>query len=182
MEKVRALNQLRGILALCVFLDHIWVYTRIVGFLPFNKTVTIAVAYFFFVSGYSMMMAYGNDKRYLSKIWRVKIPFLIYLSVVAYCTGTILEYTFFRNQLRRYLPFSPLKFFATTNWYIYELLCFYILFIICMKLFSIKKGIVAIGIGTVAGFLILFIFGQGGGYYWRDILRQHHRLLVGSIP
>ena len=60
------MNNLRGYFAIVVLLSHIWGYTGMSILVPFNKMVTIAVAMFFFLSGYGMIRSYSRKENDIS--------------------------------------------------------------------------------------------------------------------
>lgn len=127
-EMLGRLNNLRGVMALVVCLSHMWAYTGYVYLVPFNKAVTIAVSFFFFVSGYSMLHSYNKDNDYLRKIFRIKVPFLLYMTIFSYLFAVLLEFLLYRENIQWYGPVSIVNFLEMTNWYVWELLVFYVLF------------------------------------------------------
>ena len=76
-------HSLRGVMAVTVFLSHIWFYTGFPFLVPFNKAVTIAVSYFFFCSGYSMMRSAQSKRGYGKQILTRKRPQLGGMAAVA---------------------------------------------------------------------------------------------------
>lgn len=151
------MNQLRGVLALVVMLSHIWGYTGLVFLVPFNKVVTIAVGFFFFLSGYGMIKSFYIKEKYLRNIICVKIPFLLWMSVFAYVFSVVLELILLSSQKERiFLPISIKQYFMTTNWYVYELLGFYLIFIFVMKFVSEKYQLIVVAGISVIAFVILY--------------------------
>lgn len=148
-------------MAVIVMFSHIWAKTGIVLLLPFNKFVTIAVAFFFFASGFSMLNAYRVNEKYLSKIVLVKIPFLIYLAILAYVFSALFQYLLYGFSYSQYLPVNVQNFFGNTNWYIYELIGFYLAFVICMRFFEVNKAVWIIAALSIVAFLALY-FNRGG--------------------
>lgn len=163
------LNNLRGICALVVLFSHIWGYTGFVLFVPFNKIVTIAVAMFFFLSGYGMMRSYDKKKYYLSTIFREKIPFLLYMSISAYFVAAFIEHLI-QNlaegiYINHYTPFSVMKFCTSTNWYVYELIGFYLIFAFVKHFLPEKRQVFYGGVLSFIAFIILYYSGLVQSYY-----------------
>lgn len=162
------LNYLRGLLALIVLLSHIWGYTQISLLVPFNKMVTIAVAAFFFLSGYGMARSFEKKNNYLKSIFGEKIPFLIYMAVMSYIVSALLEWIIgTKVQLgnNAFIPIGIKSLLINTNWYVYELIAFYLLFAIVMKFCPKKYQIPVVFIVSVIAFFILFNAGVVEAYY-----------------
>ncbi|MBE5924468.1 MAG: acyltransferase [Lachnospiraceae bacterium] len=160
------MNMLRGMLALVVMLSHIWGYTGLVFLVPFNKVVTIAVAFFFFLSGYGMYVSSSIKKGYLKSILLNKIPYLLWMSILAYFFSAIMETVLINNQDKKvFSPISIYNFFNTTNWYVYELLGFYVLFVLVMKFVNDKYRLMVILVVSVIAFVCLFYSGLVEAYY-----------------
>ncbi len=160
-------NKLRGLMALVVLFSHIWGFTGLVFLVPFNKFVTIAVAVFFFLSGYGMMSSSLVKKGYAKGIYLQKIPFLLVMAFTAYAVSVLIQFILkVPNDVDvLFSPFGLMGFLKSTNWYVYELIGFYILFSLGLL---IKKPIIRvlfIFICSVAGFIILYYSGLVEAYY-----------------
>lgn len=140
------MNNLRGYLAIVVLLSHIWGYTGMFVLVPFNKVVTIAVAVFFFLSGYGMMRSFQRKEHYLKEIFAVKIPYLCFMAILAYLLSAVLEMVLTPIGIGNpeFLPFGIKSFFVTTNWYVYELLGFYLVFSFAVKFVKEKYQMLVI--------------------------------------
>lgn len=164
------LNNLRGLCALIVMFSHIWWFSGCVIkiFIPFNKIVTIAVAVFFFLSGYGMMRSFTLKKGYLRTIWK-KLLLLLYKAIMAYVIASIMEYIILLgndvNNFRYYTPLHVFCFLQTTNWYVYELAGFYLAFIVIMYIMGEKWGLAGMGIVSVIAFISLYYLGIIAGAY-----------------
>lgn len=161
------MNQLRGILAFVVLFSHIWGYTGLVFLVPFNKIVTIAVGFFFFLSGYGMIQSFKEKEHYLKNIFKVKIPFLLWMALLAYIFGAILEKILLSNGVmtNTFLPFGIKQFFISTNWYVYELIGFYLVFSLSMRFIKEKYQLSLIVIISIAAFIALYYSGVVEAYY-----------------
>lgn len=161
------MNNLRGYLALVVLLSHIWGYTGMLLLVPFNKGVTIAVTVFFFLSGYGMTRSYKRNEQYIKKLFAIKVPYLCFMAVLAYILSAMLEWglTPLGIENPEYLPFGIQSFFSSTNWYVYELLGFYIIFAIVVKFVKERYQMPMIFTVSVVAFVILYNLGVVEAYY-----------------
>lgn len=154
------LNYFRGIMAIVVLLSHLWFFTGYAFLIIFNKVVTIAVSYFFFVSAYSIAYNQKYQEKYLSKIVKRKIPKLVIYAIGIYCFSAILEYIELGRTFKMYIPFSIEKMIQRTNWYIYEMLLFYIAFALIYSILKSRKWR-CVGI-LLFSMLIFIIFRKAG--------------------
>lgn len=161
------MNNLRGLLALVVLFSHLWGYTGIALLVPFNKAVTIAVAIFFFLSGYGMMRSYRRKEHYLKEIFRVKIPYLCFMAILTWMISSVLEVVLLATGFRVgvYLPVSLKSFLINTNWYVYELIGFYVLFAFAMRFIKEKHQSKVILLASVVAFAALYAVGAVEAYY-----------------
>lgn len=161
------MNQLRGMLAGAVLFSHIWGYTGLIFLVPFNKIVTIAVAFFFFLSGYGMTYSFHRKENYLKEIFRVKIPFLLWMALLAYIFSCLLEkmILLYGESSHTFLPFGIPKFLISTNWYVYELIGFYLMFYFSMRYIQKKYQLLVIGVVSVIAFIFLYYSGLVEAYY-----------------
>ena len=175
------LNNLRGILALVVLFSHIWGYTGIRILVPFNKIVTIAVAFFFFLSGYGMMRSSARKPGYGKEILMVKIPYLLWMAAAAYIFSFLFEtvLSFGKGNTLIFSPFSMKQFFVSTNWYVWELIGFYLVFRICKKILREKYQVTAVFMISAAAFIILYYSGVVEAYY-NSIIGFGLGMLYGS--
>lgn len=166
-EILLRMNQLRGILAFVVLFSHIWGYTGLIFLVPFNKIVTIAVAFFFFLSGYGMMHSFKCKEHYLKEIFQIKIPFLLWMAVLAYIFSAFLEKILlsYGVSTNTFLPLGIKQFLISTNWYVYELIGFYFIFYISMRLIKEKYQLLVIGTVSVIAFILLYYSGLVEAYY-----------------
>lgn len=163
------LNALRGVFAIVVLLSHVWGYTGLVFLVPFNKIVTIAVTFFFFLSGYGMLRSSvkKEKKSYIIQIFTQKIPFLIWMAALAYVFAFLLELIIKRAGIEDcyYTPISIKNLFITTNWYVYELIGFYIVFAAIVGLVKEQYQILSIFLISIIAFVLLFYSGLVEAYY-----------------
>ena len=165
-EILHRMNQLRGLLAIVVLMSHLWGYTGMVLLVPFNKIVTMAVGMFFWLSGYGMMISASIKEGYLGYIYKVKIPYLLWMAVLAYLVSACMEegLTLCGIHKSTVLPFGFKAFFESTNWYVWELIGFYIIFSLSMRFFK-RHYLMFIGIVSVIAFILLYYSGLVEAYY-----------------
>ncbi len=160
-------NRFRGLLAIVVMLSHIWGYTGLIFLVPFNKVVTIAVFIFFLLSGYGMMRSAQKKDRYTRGIFLQKIPFLLFMALTSYLISLAMQ--FFTHVTNDYgldlIPVGIKGFFLSTNWYVYELIGFYLLFAISGLLKKPVYRVVFVFICSIIGFVVLFNSGLVEAYY-----------------
>lgn len=159
-------NNLRGYLAIIVLLSHIWGYTGLLLLVPFNKIVTIAVAMFFFLSGWGMVRSANKKEHYVKEIFTVKIPFLLWMAILAYAFSAILEKALLEKTIEgQFLPFGIWSFIRSTNWYVWELIVFYLLFSICVCFIKREHWLLVVGTVSAVAFVVLFKVGVVEAYY-----------------
>ena len=166
----KRIQSLRGVMAVVVLLSHIWYYSQVIFLVPFNKIVTIAVAFFFFCSGWGMSLSAEKDPRYGRKIMRKKLPQLLFLGLLGYLLGTLIEavlpLAIHRPVPRMYLPFGVRRLVLSMNWYVYELAAFYCLFFAALKLFArAMHRTLFVAVISIAAFFVLYRIGAVEAWY-----------------
>ncbi|MCX4338486.1 MAG: acyltransferase family protein [Lachnospiraceae bacterium] len=145
---LQMLNGLRGIFALEIVVGHVVRNERILLY-PLGKFMICSVAYFFFVSAFGMAVSFEKKKNYLSYKFLISKPlYLFIISFIFYLVDMVIDYVC-RSDLNYVTPGVPKAFFVTTNWYIWELIGFYILF------FCVYKYMPKFRIPLVAGITII---------------------------
>ena len=166
-------NNLRGYLAIVVLLSHIWGYTGLVYLVPFNKIVTIAVAMFFFLSGWGMIRSAGKKEHYVKEIFITKIPFLLWMAMLAYVFSAILENVLLANsETAEFLPLSIIRFVKSTNWYVWELIGFYLIFSICIRYIRKQYWLLMVGGLSAVAFVVLFHM---------DVVEAYYNSIIGFV-
>lgn len=137
---VKTCNSYRGFFALVVLLHHISQRTSGGALLSdFTRVGYLAVAVFFFLSGYGLQKKNLTDSSYhkgfLSKrVLSIFIPYVI-MSFIYWCayallgdvrTPSVIFYNFIKNG-------DPIVWFS---WYVVNILIFYIVYYVLMKIFK----------------------------------------------
>ena len=141
--------------------------------LPFEKIVTIVVAMFFFLSGWGMVRSVDKKEHYVREILAVKIPFLLWMAIFVYVFSAILEKVLLEKSMEGpFLPFGILSFIRSTNWYVWELIFFYLLFSICVCFIKREHWLLVVGTVSVVGFVALF---------WTDVVAAYYNSISGFV-
>lgn len=158
-EMLGYFNNLRGIFALEIIIGHV-IRTEKTLLYPFGIFMIVSVAFFFFVSGYGLTISCNTKNNYLKNFLKVKCGNIVIMIVIAYlfhkivcCIAGISEWKTFGIDL-----------FSVTNWYLFELLFFYIIFYLVSKYIK-KYRWVIITIITCIAMTIVFYAGWKESYY-----------------
>lgn len=161
-EVLQRLNSLRGMLAVEIVIGHVVIHNNLILF-PFHKFMIISVSFFFFVSAFGMSVSYENKKGYLKNFY-LKPLYLLALIVVFYLYNIVIG--FFFPKVMDAFGFSQFgrNILGITNWYMWELLIFYLLFWIAYAV-SEKYAAAAITTITITGAIIAFQYGASECWY-----------------
>ena len=121
----------------------------------------ISVAFFFFVSAYGMARSYDAKEDYLHGFLFSKFSYLLAIAVIAYLHSLIIKFLFTGSIEPKHIIRG---FFTSTNWYIWELLFFYLLFFLIYRYIP-KYRVSIIGILTFLCATGGFAIGLPQGYY-----------------
>ncbi|MCR5576903.1 MAG: hypothetical protein K6F56_07835 [Oscillospiraceae bacterium] len=157
-------NSLRGIFAIEIILGHVIREDKTLLF-PLGKIMIISVAFFFFVSAFGLSQSFHANKHYLDGFIRRKCGYLIYLILLIFLFNTVIAY--FSPVETPYFPIKDafvLHIFSVTNWYLIELLFFYLLFYCVYKYWYAHRYPIIIAV-TAAGVVIAFYAGLQEHWY-----------------
>lgn len=167
----------RGMMITLVLLGHSWCgqnyFFKIFNYycIPFTCAGYLAVAFFFFLSGYGAAESLKKDKEYLEHyfykmICKFLIPYeIINIFYIVIYVGKNNKFSFTKILLSFVFPVLN-----KNSWYIFSLIVFDLFFWFSFKYFSNKKGLIFITI-----LLLIYIFGgyiAGIGNWW----------IVSSLP
>lgn len=151
---------LKGVCAVEIVLGHIGLFIDSPYLFPFRKAGILVVGIFFFLSGYGLSIKLKTAPCSFTKYSVKKILSLVmtlFLSNMVYVFADV-----FMNH-EKYTPYRILKavlgieLVNYPSWYLYELICFYILFAVFGKYApkqSVKALMIIITVGSVAGFFL----------------------------
>lgn len=153
-------NCLRGVFALEIVIGHVIRYEPTLLY-PLGKFMIISVAFFFFISGWGLCRSYHQKEHYLDKFLVRKCPYLIVLSLLAFAVRIVVLLVTRNYDTNQYIVIYYLE---NTNWYIWELLVFYILFYLIYR-FVPNYRCAIITLITFVLMTAAFFFGLRQGYY-----------------
>lgn len=104
---------------------------------PLGKFMIISVAFFFFVSAFGLSYSFRVKDNYLKGFVRSKCGYLLCLIAVVYIFNVLVSlvvpvHTGYYEGISSIVPL----FFKSTNWYLWELCAFYLLFYIVFRFFE----------------------------------------------
>lgn len=160
-SKLSKMNMLRGLFALEIVLGHV-VRHEAGPIVLLGRFMICSVAFFFFVSGYGMTVSERKKENYLNyRYWINKPLFLIILPIPVYALECLID--FLSGGMAGYLPDKSQPFliwyFFKTNWYLWELIVFYILFWIIFK-FVRKNRFILLAVITLLAVSTLYYLGS----------------------
>jgi len=162
-EALVRLNNLRGIFALEIVIGHVVRYEHTV-LAVLGKFMIISVAFFFFVSAVGLVQSYHKKENYLKGFFIPKAGYLFLLAVVIYIINISIDY-FVPYSIGYYEEGRVLQnFITTTNWYVWELIYFYLLFWLAYKYIK-NYRIVWITVVILISITIMFLAGWSQGFY-----------------
>jgi len=158
-DELKRLNLLRGMAALAVVFGHaiadLGFKTGVLGML--SNFADLAVCYFFLISGMGLAYNANKKERYLNgflirKISSIMIPVLIY--VVLLNSLPAIFYRTFAYLLE--IPNCILH--LSWNWYINEIIIFYVLFYLVYRFISNENGRIVLIWAGVTTICLLFLY------------------------
>ena len=172
----------RGLFAVIVLFHHLAQYTeKGMIFHKFYLVGYMAVAFFFFLSGYGLQKSFitkGDDYRngYLSRrILPILLPYL-FMTVIYWfahlADGHLYSFSELISELRGGHPL------VSHSWYIINILLFYFVFYILMSLFKGRYKIMIAGALCWNLLYTFFCIKLGFGEWWYN---ASHLLIVGMI-
>ena len=163
MEKLLTKNNstsLKGMAAFFIMLGHIGINTAYPVLFPFRKAGFLWVGLFFFLSGYGLMYSHLNKPDYVKKAFLKRIIAVIVPTYLVYLIFQVIIWTilktpagYWTNIINRFVIY----FVQDTNWFIPEILVFYVLFFILFRLFNSKIANVVLWIITIGFIIFAFI-------------------------
>lgn len=163
-DLLKRLNSMRGIFAVEIVIGHVVRYENTILY-PLGKFMIISVAFFFFVSAFGMVISFQEKDNYLKGFLLVKLPYIFALAVITFAVNVCMDliypkelgYCFKKGNL-------IFHFLSVTNWYLWELALFYIVFFIVYKYIK-KYRILTVSIITTLFIGIIFQFGWKTKWY-----------------
>jgi len=158
-EVIKKLNQYRGVFALLIVIGHAMApNTDSILSVMLVRTQFLLVSYFFFVSAYGMVFSFYHKQNYFKGFVRKKIGYLVMVSIVLYIAALIAEILFWNTNfyVASEIWLYPKKFVSATNWYIWELIVWYVVFRLVYLLK--KRELRCLFLGVISVVLFCFFF------------------------
>ena len=160
-ELLKRLNLLRGLFAIEILIGHVGNQAPQSILYPFAKFMIIAVGFFFFISGYGIESNFLRKDKYLQRFLLRKEKGLLGMTIEAFLFGFIVDIA---TKLALGYTASNLEgvlynFFGETNWYLYELGAFYVIFYLIARFISKRswRAYIWISIVLLVGILIFYL-------------------------
>lgn len=158
----------KGIFALFIVLDHLWMQCNMISLTLFHESAVILVSIFFFFSGYGISIKAVRNPDYMGiGFWKKRITGLVLPMLIVDLVMMMYQYVHGRNldlkTLSGYLTGKEL--FNVPTWYIRELLICYICFYFLVKR-NLKPKTVIFGCAGFLTVMNLVLFLCGYGYEW----------------
>ena len=150
---------LKGICAIEIMIGHIGLATGEKILFANRKAGILFVGIFMLISGYGLMYNWVNKKDYLKGFLKRRVTKIVITAYIIYAIGTLL-------LQRPVTNFINLKeFFLETNWYVWEIVGLYVVFLICAKLFKPKMLCIVIFSISVLFVVTAFVFKIDNPWY-----------------
>lgn len=160
------INELRGIAAIIIILSHsTMAFDRTpLLLMPFAKSSTICVGFFFVLSGYGLAWSDSNKKDYLDRAFLYKkLLYLFLLSILAYIYIFLISIVCHYFAGTAIIHVSVSSWWNITNWYLKMQGLMYILFFAAYRFIKNKKASCWVLGGALTAICLLFcIFHIGG--------------------
>jgi len=171
---------LRGISAVEIMLGHISMYGDSTALFVFRKSGILFVGIFFALSGYGLAYSIKERAGYLKGFVLKKILILLIPAFFAYLislAGLAVQYSYrVFDELQR-----PWMFPLSVNWFIWELLGFYLVTYICARVGDLRKTHIAVLICGLVFIVIAFLAKLENPWYgstlcfWLGIVYYEYR-------
>ena len=172
------LNNLRGLFALEIVIGHVIRYEQTILY-PMGKFMICSVAFFFFVSAFGMAVSYEKKNNYLSLHFILSKPvYLLILSVLIFILNAGIDAVCPNDLLFFTPPYILHAYLTKTNWYLFSLILFYLLFFFTYK-YLYKVRIPFICAVTVLMTVVMYLTGFIEGW-WASSFAFPLGLIVGE--
>jgi hypothetical protein len=157
---LKRFNLLRGFFAVEIIVGHTIRYESTILY-PLGKFMIVSVAFFFFVSAVGMVSSFETKREYLKLFLVKKCCYLFVIALIAYLFNVALSRAV---GVKTVYSLGVLQFFKQTNWYIWEMIAFYVLFYVVFKFAKCGRWQIIASV-TIAVSSILFLFGWKEEWY-----------------
>ncbi|MCR5223147.1 MAG: acyltransferase family protein [Lachnospiraceae bacterium] len=192
-EVLKRMNALRGVFAIEVTIGHVF-RDQMTILYPLGKFMIISVAFFFFLSGFGLVYSFHRKKDYLKPSFLIGKPlYLLTITVLFYALYIVIDLICPKDL--GYVSSNLLySFWKHSNWYLFELILFYLLFYLAYRFLPARFRILAITAVTLAGIIGIYLYGGEDWIAWYasslgfplglvfgEHYEQVHDLLTGKL-
>lgn len=161
---IQRMNYLRGIFAILIVLGHCSMeYEKeVFPLLIIHKFNMVSVCFFFIISGISLTYNFHHKKNYLDGFLKNKAVKIFLFAIICELVGRTLRCLFVGYDLA-----IGMSILFSFNWYVYEIIVFYIVFYFLYK-FLKDKNIRIIGlwiISILVSLFTLYMFNNYGSFW-----------------
>lgn len=151
---IQQCNILKGICAVEILIGHIGFITEEPLLFLNRKAGVLFVGIFFFLSGYGLMHSKEHKFNYLKGFFLKKAISILGPAYAIYVLFQIIDWFLSGNIGYVYNIINPVRFFYANNWFIWEIILFYLLFGV---IYRIKNTMLANGILVVISLALIAI-------------------------
>lgn len=164
-EVLKRMNALRGVFAVEVTIGHVF-RDQMTILYPLGKFMIISVAFFFFLSGFGLVYSFHCKKDYLKPSFLIGKPvYLLTIAVLFYALYIVIDLICPKDL--GYVSSNLLySFWKHSNWYLFELILFYLLFYLAYRFLPARFRILAITAVTLAGIIGFYFLGGEEMIMW----------------
>lgn len=157
-ESMYKINCLRGLMALWIIFGHCGAqfYDEPLWLLIIHKSCLIIVGLFFVLSGYGLESSLYQKENYLDGFLWKKIKRLFGITFFTWIFQIVLFRITRIEDLKYSISSMVINYLQSMNWYIYELLFFYVLFYFVNKV-GFEKKVKLVFISTITVLIILIL-------------------------
>lgn len=160
---------IKGICSLEIMIGHIGLeLSNELILYPFRKAGVLIVGMFFFLSGYGLMYSLKNKNNYLKQFIKKRL-LIILLPVGLVCTISLVVHLILaRNGT---INFSDIfmQVVSSINWFVWEIIVYYLLFYLLFKKFSITIAQRMILLITIFLIFLCYICGMENPWYGSNL-------------
>lgn len=144
-------KSIKGLSALEIMMGHLGIATGFFFLYPNRKAGILFVGIFFMLSGYGLMHNFNNQEGYLNHFLRKRLLNILVPAYMVYIIWGCLEGSIIKTySLHTFLEYILLReFWLKTNWYLFEIAIFYVVFYCLYKFFPKQRANVLLVVMTI---------------------------------
>ena len=162
---IKNMNNLRGMFAILIVIGHCSMNfeKELLPLLVIHKFNMVSVCFFFVISGWSLCYNFYNKSDYLRGFLIRKPAKLFIFALVCEMVGRILNAICIKERGIS----IDIGIITNINWYVYEIIVYYILFYVVYKLqWHKKKRVIVIMVGSAIVSIFTLVMSNGTQSFW----------------